>query len=63
MRSNQLSITAQQLIESERLIRIKNIPCLIMWGTEDNLIPIEYADKFTQVLQHAEFEKIDDAGH
>jgi pimeloyl-ACP methyl ester carboxylesterase len=50
-------------IESERLMQIKNIPCLIIWGTQDNLIPIEYADKFIQVLQHAEFEKIGDAGH
>lgn len=50
-------------IESERLMQIKNIPCLIISGTQDNLIPIEYADKFIQVLQHAEFEKIWDAGH
>jgi pimeloyl-ACP methyl ester carboxylesterase len=50
-------------IESERLMQIKNIPCLIIWGIEDNLIPIEYANRFTQVLQQAKFEKIEDAGH
>ena len=50
-------------IEPQRLKQIENIPCLIIWGTEDNLIPVEYADKFMQVLYHAEFEKIEDAGH
>jgi pimeloyl-ACP methyl ester carboxylesterase len=50
-------------IGRERLMRIKDIPCLIIWGTEDNLIPIEYADRFTQVLRQAKFEKIEDAGH
>jgi pimeloyl-ACP methyl ester carboxylesterase len=50
-------------IEPQRLRQIENIPCLIIWGTEDNLIPIAYANKFTQVLQQAEFEKIADAGH
>jgi pimeloyl-ACP methyl ester carboxylesterase len=50
-------------IESQRLRQIENIPCLIIWGIEDNLIPLSYANKFTQVLQQAEFEKIADAGH
>jgi pimeloyl-ACP methyl ester carboxylesterase len=50
-------------IESQRLRQIENIPCLIIWGIEDNLIPLAYANKFTQVLQQAEFEKIADAGH
>ena len=50
-------------IEPQRLKQIENIPCLIIWGTEDNLIPVEYADKFMQVLYRAEFEKIEDAGH
>jgi hypothetical protein len=33
----------------------------IEWGTEDNLIPIEHAERFTQVLREAKFEKVEDA--
>ena len=39
------------------------VQVIIPWGTEDNLIPMEYADKFVRVLQNDEFEKIGDAGH
>ena len=48
---------------SERLKQIEDIPCLIIWGEKDKLIPIEYASMFTENLQRAKFEKIEDAGH
>ena len=48
---------------SERLKQIEDIPCLIIWGENDKLIPIEYASMFTENLQRAKFEKIEDAGH
>jgi pimeloyl-ACP methyl ester carboxylesterase len=54
--------TSTQL-ESERLKQIEDIPCLIIWGEKDKLIPIEYASMFTDILQRAKFEKIEDAGH
>src|SRR5918993_350873 len=50
-------------LELERLKQIEDIPCLIIWGEKDKLIPIEYASMFTQSLKSAKFEKIEDAGH
>jgi pimeloyl-ACP methyl ester carboxylesterase len=59
MHLNQLSTIVQQ----QRLRQIENIPCSIIWSTKDNLISVEYATKFTQMLKNAEFEKIGEAGH
>jgi pimeloyl-ACP methyl ester carboxylesterase len=42
---------------------IEDIPCLIIWGEKDNLIPIEYYHKFKQQLPKAKYETIADAGH
>ena len=51
-------------IESNELKRIKDIPCSILWGANDNLIsPNEYAEKFLRDLPNAHLEIIPDAGH
>jgi 2-hydroxy-6-oxonona-2,4-dienedioate hydrolase len=50
-------------INTERLGKIKDIPCLIIWGEKDNLIPLEHINRFKQILKDAETIVIDDAGH
>lgn len=50
-------------VDLERLKKIKNIPCLIIWGEKDNLIPLDHASKFKQILKDAELTIITDAGH
>ena len=51
-------------IESDKLKQVVGgIPSLIIWGEEDNLIPLDHAGKFTQYLKDAEVKKIEDAGH
>jgi 2-hydroxy-6-oxonona-2,4-dienedioate hydrolase len=50
-------------INSERLEQINHIPCLIMWGDKDDLIPLTYANKFKQILYNSQFVLITDAGH
>ena len=50
-------------INPEELMKIKDVPCLIIWGKKDNLIPIDHIDKFKQILSDAEVIKIEDAGH
>ena len=50
-------------INPERLMKIKDVPCLIIWGKKDNLIPIDHIDKFKQILSDAEVIEIEDAGH
>ena len=43
--------------------QIEDIPCLVIWGEKDNLIPIEYYYKFKQQLPKANSAIIADAGH
>lgn len=43
--------------------QIEDIPCLVIWGEKDNLIPIEYYNKFKQQLPKANSAIIADAGH
>jgi pimeloyl-ACP methyl ester carboxylesterase len=50
-------------INLEKMERIKQIPCLIIWGDKDNLIPLCYANKFKQILYKSHFVLITDAGH
>jgi pimeloyl-ACP methyl ester carboxylesterase len=55
-------------IEPEGFKQIKDIPCLILWGDQDNLIPIEYYEKFKDKLTElaeskAKYEIIYGTGH
>ncbi|HEY9492342.1 MAG TPA: alpha/beta hydrolase [Nitrososphaeraceae archaeon] len=50
-------------IEPGGFNQIEDIPCLIIWGKEDKLIPIKYYEMFKQKLPKAKFELITDAGH
>ena len=50
-------------INLERLKQIKDIPCLIIWGEKDNLIPVDHINKFGQILKDAKLMVIADAGH
>ncbi|HYY49739.1 MAG TPA: alpha/beta hydrolase [Nitrososphaeraceae archaeon] len=50
-------------IDANGFKKIEDIPCLIIWGEKDNLIPIEYYYKFKQLLPKAKYEIIPDAGH
>jgi pimeloyl-ACP methyl ester carboxylesterase len=43
--------------------QIEDIPCLVIWGEKDNLVPIEYYYKFKQQLPKANYATIADAGH
>jgi pimeloyl-ACP methyl ester carboxylesterase len=55
--------TGKQL-GSEELEKIKDIPCLIIWGERDNLIsPNKYAMKFLSDLPKTKLEVIPDSGH
>lgn len=52
-------------IGAERLKQIKNIPCLLIWGENDNLIPKDNAKEFKEVFTKDvdRYEEIKDAGH
>jgi pimeloyl-ACP methyl ester carboxylesterase len=50
-------------IELGKLEQIKDIPCLIIWGEYDKLIPPDHANELKKVLTNAELEIIKDAGH
>jgi len=40
-----------------------NAPTLIIWGSEDPVIPIQYADEFVSAIKDCRFYKMDDCGH
>jgi pimeloyl-ACP methyl ester carboxylesterase len=55
-------------IEPQGFRQIQDIPCLILWGDKDNLIPIEYYKKFKDKLPEfpdskAKYEIIYGTGH
>ena len=47
----------------ERLKRIDNIPTLIIWGTDDKVIPLEHSELFRKSISNSHIEIIQDAGH
>jgi haloalkane dehalogenase len=44
------------------LNQIADIPCLIIWGKDDKLIPMDHVKKFKDVLKEARVETLDNAG-
>jgi pimeloyl-ACP methyl ester carboxylesterase len=49
----------------DRIKQIEDIPCLIIWGEQDNLIPLNHANEFRKVFRKKidKLEIIKDAGH
>lgn len=50
-------------IKKDELKKIKDIPCLIIWGEKDRLIPVDHIKKFKLILENSESVVILDAGH
>ena len=47
----------------ERLRRIQDVSTLIIWGKNDNLIPLEHSKLFEQAIRNSSLEMVEDAGH
>ncbi|MGH9974765.1 MAG: alpha/beta fold hydrolase [Nitrososphaeraceae archaeon] len=47
----------------DRLKEIKDVPTLIIWGKNDNLIPFEHSSLFEQTIENSSLEIVEDAGH
>lgn len=50
-------------LDIAKLNQINEIPCLIIWGEKDNLIPISYMDKFIKHIPNAKSCIIKEVGH
>lgn len=50
-------------IKKDELKKIKEIPCLIIWGEKDRLIPVDHINNFESILENSESVVILDAGH
>jgi pimeloyl-ACP methyl ester carboxylesterase len=50
-------------IDLKRLKQIENIPCLIIWGHNDYLIPSDHAAQFKDILKNSKVIIVNDAGH
>src|SRR6476619_5240810 len=47
---------------SKRLHRV-SAPTLVVWGEEDAMIPVEYAQEFGRLIRDCRVEVIPDCGH
>jgi len=58
-----LENSANTQIKLERLKLIDNVPTLIIWGVEDNVIPLQHSELFKKSISNSHIEIIQDAGH
>ncbi|MFZ0329448.1 MAG: alpha/beta fold hydrolase [Nitrososphaeraceae archaeon] len=47
----------------KRLEKLKHIPCLLIWGDQDNVIPEKNSKDFKDALINAKYEIVENAGH
>ena len=47
----------------EKWLHLIKIPTSILWGTQDKLLPVAYADRWRQLIPQASVTLIDDCGH
>jgi 2-hydroxy-6-oxonona-2,4-dienedioate hydrolase len=47
----------------ERLKGIQDVSTLIIWGKNDNMIPLEHSKLFERAIKNSSLEIVDDAGH
>ena len=51
------------LSASKGLRRLSDIPCLLIWGDKDNVIPEKNSEEFKKTLIKAKYEIVENAGH
>ena len=59
--STLLGIKNSELITSK--LQTISVPTLIIWGENDPVIPIHYADSFVSTIQDCRFFRMDGCGH
>jgi len=59
--STLLGIKNSELIISK--LQTISVPTLIIWGENDPVIPIHYADSFVSTIKDCRFFRMDDCGH
>lgn len=47
----------------ERRLSLVTCPTLIIWGVNDRIVPLPYADAFKKAIPHAEVVKLEGTGH
>lgn len=55
--------STSNIIDSTQVSKLRDIPILIFWGEKDKLIPLNFLDKFKELLPNADTIIIKDAGH
>ena len=59
--STLLGIKNSELITSK--LQTISVPTMIIWGSSDPVIPIQYADHFVSTIQDCRFFRMDGCGH
>ena len=52
-----------ELTETYQHVAAQRLPVLLIWGTQDKLVPFKLSEKASQILPEAEFHAIEQAGH
>jgi pimeloyl-ACP methyl ester carboxylesterase len=60
---NMLALVTEQQFPDTELIRRVKCPTLIVWGKEDNVIPVAHAEKFRADIKNSEVIIYDHCGH
>ena len=58
-----LENSATTQIGIDRLKKISNIPTLILWGSQDMVIPTDHSGIFKDSIQKSSLKIIEDSGH
>jgi pimeloyl-ACP methyl ester carboxylesterase len=58
-----LDIGGQRVSATDRLYLAELLPSLIIWGSQDPLIPVEHANVANRALPNSRLEIFEDAGH
>ena len=60
---NMLALVTEQQFPDTNLIRRVKCPTLIVWGKEDNVIPVEHAEKFHRDIENSQVIIYEPCGH
>src|SRR5262249_3153319 len=47
----------------EPLLAEVNVPALVLWGADDQIVPLECGRRFAEALPNAELQVLDGCGH
>ena len=60
---NVIDANGQRISALDRLYLADQIPTLIMWGSDDPVIPVEHGRNAHQIISHSRYVELEGSGH